>query len=183
MNTSGIIEVRGEREILLDDIMLAADEMDEKRRSERDERTGLDERLRVSGEKIRDQAMNRRESSSEATTPRKRQCTGDSDDEDSERMEQHILRQHDSTEKRFKIDEDRLQLEKRKEEREMAREKVDMERASRMERLEIQQFELDTKRLDMDRARLELETEKRKAGIEERRQTNIAFAAIAKKLL
>ena len=37
INASGIIEVRGEREVLLDDIVLAVDENDEKRRAERDE--------------------------------------------------------------------------------------------------------------------------------------------------
>ena len=51
---SCIIEVCGEREILLDDIIHAVDEHDEIRRAEREERTNLDERLLVSGEELRD---------------------------------------------------------------------------------------------------------------------------------
>ena len=45
----GINEVRGEREILLDDISLAVDEYNERRRSEREERTEQDRRFACAG--------------------------------------------------------------------------------------------------------------------------------------
>ena len=56
---SGIIEVRGERELLLDDFVLEIDEWSEQRRDERDEKTEFDKRLQNAGEEMRDRALNR----------------------------------------------------------------------------------------------------------------------------
>lgn len=53
----GIIEIQGERELLLDDIVLTVDEFKDERRSERDEKTNLDRRLRLVGETIRSNAL------------------------------------------------------------------------------------------------------------------------------
>ena len=111
----------------------------------------------MSGEEIRDQAMNRPGGSStegrHRSTPRKRQSAADSDDDDNERMAEHVRRQHESSQKRFKIEQHRLKLEQDKAEREMekaeresARDKIDMERASRMESLRERQLQLDPKR-------------------------------------
>lgn len=50
---SGIIEIREEREVLLDDIVLSKNEWSEKRCSEREERSGQDRRLALAGEEIK----------------------------------------------------------------------------------------------------------------------------------
>lgn len=63
VTAGGIIEVRGERELTFDDIILVVDEHDEKRRAERNERTELDERFRVRIKEMRDMAINRRAAS------------------------------------------------------------------------------------------------------------------------
>lgn len=51
---SGIIEIRGERELLLEDISLAVGEAVEQRRAEREEKSDIDRRLMVEGEQIRE---------------------------------------------------------------------------------------------------------------------------------
>ena len=51
--------MRGEREILLDDIVLEMDEWAEQRRSELEEKTELDERLQGAGEQMRERALSR----------------------------------------------------------------------------------------------------------------------------
>lgn len=105
---SGIIEVRGERELLLDDIVLAVDEWEEGRRAERDERTELDRRLREAGETIRSNALGRaclgsvdgeKEGSGEESL-RKRQrkrptAAVDSDDEGRSAITEHISEQRE----------------------------------------------------------------------------------------
>lgn len=60
VKASGMIEIRGEREVLLDDFVQAADDTDGKRRTKCEEPTGLDDRLRASGESLRNYAMARR---------------------------------------------------------------------------------------------------------------------------
>lgn len=52
VTASGIIEVRGESELLLNDIIIAVYEHNEKHLAEKDESTVLDERLRVMGEEM-----------------------------------------------------------------------------------------------------------------------------------
>ena len=56
---SGIIEVRGEREVLLDDVVLEVDEWSEQRRVQWDEKTGFEKRLQSAREEIRDRDLNR----------------------------------------------------------------------------------------------------------------------------
>lgn len=91
-SASGIIEVRGEREILLDDIVLAMNEADETRPVESEERTYLYQRLSAAGEEIRTRSVSRMSSSTPpdttkprngtpASQPRKRVSAHDSDDE------------------------------------------------------------------------------------------------------
>lgn len=64
---SGIIEIRRESEVILDDIKHTGDEIEEERRTGRDKRTGLNNILTKSGEKIRDLAMNRNDTSNTDT--------------------------------------------------------------------------------------------------------------------
>lgn len=54
---SGISEERTEKRMLLDDIVLAMDEIAERRRAERDEKTANERRLQEAGERIRLQAL------------------------------------------------------------------------------------------------------------------------------
>lgn len=69
ISASGIIEVRGALEELLNDIMLAIDKNEKQRRTEHDNRTELDGRLRNVGANIQemDSAMHRRRSSENRT--------------------------------------------------------------------------------------------------------------------
>lgn len=57
----GIIGVREERKVILDDIMLQVDEAEEQNQTERNNRTDLDERLRTTEGEMRNSALNRRE--------------------------------------------------------------------------------------------------------------------------
>ena len=54
---SGITEVRGEREVLSNDIVLEMDAWAEQRRSEREEKAEFDKRLQEAGEQMRDRAL------------------------------------------------------------------------------------------------------------------------------
>lgn len=172
LTATSIIEVRGERELLLDEIMHAVDEHDVNRRCERDERSQLDERLSVSGEEIRDSAMNPRRGSNDVTPTRKQFSAQDSDDDDSERFAEHVRTQHESEEKRLKLETKSLLLEKtrakkeaKNEEREARKDQLEYERVNLMEALQERRLNLDTQRFKMDRKRLDLEKEERMAAI------------------
>lgn len=59
---SKIVEVRGEREELLDNLAFDVNELEEKLRKDHNECTQLDKHLRAAGEKIRRDSANRRKS-------------------------------------------------------------------------------------------------------------------------
>lgn len=91
---SGINEVQGEREKLLEVIVLAIDEVDERRRTEQDERTELDKRLLAAGEEIREKAAARKTSEKRAEfrkLRKKRAIVVDLDEEEKDLMEDHIV--------------------------------------------------------------------------------------------
>lgn len=56
---SGIIELRGERKVLLDGIVQVIDEVEEGWRAERNEQTQLNKRLKEAGENMRNLAVQR----------------------------------------------------------------------------------------------------------------------------
>ena len=56
---SGVIEIRGEREVFLDDVVLEVDVWSGQRKVERDEKTEIGKRQRRAGEEKRDRALNR----------------------------------------------------------------------------------------------------------------------------
>ena len=158
---SGIIEVRGEREDLLDDIVLAMDEWEEKRRSERDARTELDKRLMEAGKEIRSMAVARNvrdasdKSPSEARKGRKRRAAVvESDDEEEDMIGEHIAARNEMEQKRIKLEEDRLNFEKSRDEREAAR-------ADRALEHEARRLKLDEKRMELEVARVAMEKEER----------------------
>lgn len=59
VTASCIIKIRGERELLLEDIVLSVYEREEERPAERDGRTDLERRLRVAGDTIGSNAFKR----------------------------------------------------------------------------------------------------------------------------
>lgn len=78
---------------------------------------------------------------------------------------------------------DRLALKKVKDERETNRDKVEMKRSIRLEEIQKRRLKLDTDRLQLDKSRMELEAEEWRAGIDERKQSTIAFPEIAGKFM
>lgn len=113
---------------------------------------GLDDILNKGGEEIRHQATNRKCASNNHTeTPRKLQSSEDSYEEYSERLAEHALSKHASSEKKFKLYCDRLDLEKSKEEVDEYMYTGEIERLTRMERFQERRQELDYERLQMDK--------------------------------
>lgn len=172
---SGIIEVRGEREQLLDDIVLAMDEWEEKRRSERDARTELDKRLMEAGEEIRSRAVARKDgdasdkSPSEIRKGRKRRAIAvESDDEEEDIIGEHIAARNEMEQKRFKVEEDRLNFEKSRDEREAVR-------ANRALEHEARRLKMDEKRMELEVVRAAMEKEERSAMV-------AVLSALVKKL-
>lgn len=192
---SGIVEVRGEREILLDDIVQAVDELEEQRRAERDERTKLDQRLTEAGERIRSSAVGMgtnipRVQLPSSSTPeltaspaaarnvapgRKRQAPQDSDDEDMSAIDQHIQVQREGDAKQMKLDEDRLALEKVRMDRED-------ERFRRRDEIDLKKVAIDQKRIELAERKEELERTERQATIDERKQMISLLQVLVKKL-
>ncbi|CAN8064467.1 unnamed protein product [Agarophyton chilense] len=137
---SHIIEVLGERETLLDDVMLAGDEYKEQRRNERDERTELDNRLLEAVRPIRENAMgtsklvdldwhsnhgNTERRANDANTPRTKKkrhrapVVVDSDEDQNNLISQHIEARREAECKSLKLKEERFDFEQRKKDREV----------------------------------------------------------------
>ena len=118
---SGIIEFRGEREVLTDDFVLQIDERSKQRRVERDEKTEFDKGLQNAGEEMRDRALNRgspgKEKSSSTrqmgTKKQKRRAPIDpAFAEQRELLIEHVQSKAEIENKRLKLDEDRLDFER-----------------------------------------------------------------------
>ena len=118
---SGIIEARGEREVLLDDVVLEVDEWSEQRWVQRDEKTGFDKRLQSAGEEIRDRDLNRcspgkEKSSSTRQMGMEKQKSRAAIDcafaEQRDLLIDHIQSKAEMESKRLKLDEDRLDFER-----------------------------------------------------------------------
>ncbi|PXF49215.1 hypothetical protein BWQ96_01004 [Gracilariopsis chorda] len=178
---SGIIEVRGERETLLDDLILEIDEFEERRRTERDEGTELDKRLVAAGAQMRARALSRersldRESGEESEQKRKkRPLIVDSDDEEQDMISAHIAARREIEGKRLKLEEDMFCFEQRREEREESR-------LQRAQELEEKRLTLEAKRIDMEEKRAAMDREQIKQYAAERTATLDVLAALAKKL-
>lgn len=182
---SGIIEVRGEREVLLDDIILEMDEAEEKRRSERDERTELDERLRAAGEDMRVRALSRKDSSEDAIDVdeigaegkgRKRRAVMlESDEEEKGMIEEHVKSRRILDEQRMQLEKDRLAFEQTRAERED--ERVMAQNANDAKRLLV-----DERRIDLEMERNAMDREERRGAMEERKGMLAVLSALAEKL-
>lgn len=108
--------MRGEREELLDDIVLVMDDKEEERMEERQERTTMDRRLQDSGDEIRIRAVgaiftnNEVEitppSSSNSIASRFRAF--ESDEDERRLLDDHIKQISEYESKRIKIDEQRM---------------------------------------------------------------------------
>ena len=185
---SGIIEIRGERELLLDDIVLTVDEWEEGRRAERDEKTDLDRRLCLAGETIRSNALNRaRHGSAEdekegfgeeglQMQQRKRKAAAvDSDDEDRSAITEHISEQREYDKKRLRLEEEKLEYSK-------ARELRESERWQKAHDKDLRRIAAEEKRIELEERRLDLEKEERKGVELERTHILSVLSALVKKL-
>ena len=191
---SGIIEIRGEREILLDDIVLSMNEWSEKRRSEREERTEQDRRLALAGEEIRNMAVGRQASpeieaengsrteelvstpgSSTRRRGRKRHLSFDSDEEEKAFLNKHVTARLEMEKRRAQLEEDRLNLERKKESRLEERIRRDQENESK-------RLCLEEKRIALEVEKTALEREKKQQAISERKEMIAVLGALVKKL-
>ena len=153
---SGIVEVRGERELLLEDIVLDVDEWEEGRRAERDERKELDRRLREAGETICSNALGRgclgsvdgeKDGSGEESL-RKRQrkrptAAVDSDDEGRSAITEHISEQREYDKKRLRLEEEKLEHSK-------ARDLRESERWEKAHSNDVRRIVVEEKRIELE---------------------------------
>ena len=128
-----LIKIRGEKEIVLSDVVLSMNLWSEKRRSEREPRTERERRLALAGEEIRNMAVGRQaspeaeaencsrteeqESTPESSTRRrgrKRIFSFDSDQEEKGFLTKHVTARREMEERRVQLEEDQLHLERKK---------------------------------------------------------------------
>ena len=174
---SGIVEVYGEKETLLDDLILEIDEHSEQERAEKGKRLEKEEKLKEAGENIRNMALKRssRDMGKETTNgvspggPKtRRRISYDSDDETTEAIVKDMKLRREQEDRRFKLEEKRLDLERKRAEED--RNRFDENR--------------DTKRrqLALDERKLEIEIEERKLAIAERTKMLEVLSGLADKL-
>ena len=181
---SGIIEIRGEREVLLDDIVLEMDEWAEQRRTEREEKTEFDKRLQGAGEEMREKALNRvspndgkGDSPSDGGVVRhKRRFSVDQrDEEHRDLLAAHVKTKADMEQKRLKLDEERLEFERWKGTEEA-------QRIRRSQEHDTKVLALNEKRIQLEVERAALDREERKSALDECKQIISVLGALAEKL-
>ena len=180
---SGITEVREEREVLLDDIVLEMDEWAEQRRSEREEKTEYDKCLQEAGEQMRDRALSRisppgmgdTPSGSSAEKKKRRFAMDERDEEQQDLLSKHVKEKANMEQKRLKLDEECFEFEKWKGEEEVLRVKQAQEH-------DMKVLALSEKRIDLEVERASLDREERKSALDERRQIISELGALAEKL-
>lgn len=187
-SASGIVEIRGEREELLDDIVLAVDEMEEGRRTEREERTTMDRLLQDAGEEIRNRAVGGLVEQSTVdniiTPPSSTNSVGasssrrrpfESDDEDRQLLDEHMKRMSDYESKKLKLHEEHMQFQRESE-------KNMTERLDRDQKFNERRLVLEEKRFQLMESRHVLDTEERKTTITERKEMTNLLSALAKEI-
>lgn len=182
---SGILEVRGEREVLLDDVVLEIDDVEEKRRAERNERTELDARLRAAGEHMRAAALTGTRSSAASVDDegngeeqrgwKRRAVVVDSEEDEKDAIEEHIEARRMMDMQRIELDKERLALEKEKAEREN-------ELALSQQSNDAKRICLDERRINLEVERNALDREERRSAMEERKGMLAVLGALVKKL-
>ncbi|PXF44571.1 hypothetical protein BWQ96_05648 [Gracilariopsis chorda] len=175
---SETIEVQSEKETLLEEIVLIIEEVNERHRTEQDERTELYERLLAAGEERRDKATSQNSSkeSTESRKPRKKQAVMvDSYKVEKDLIEEHMVARREVVAKRVRLVEERFAFDQRVEERNDAR--------------ALRQQEHDAKRLPLDQRRIEVGVERacmdmgeRFREMEERKRMIAVLDAVVKKL-
>ena len=180
---SGIAEVRGEREVPLDDIVLEMDECDEQERIERDEKTELDKRLAAAGVEMLEMAMNRvvptpkevELKDGEVHRAKRRVVEDPCSHEDQERFATHVSMREESDNKRLKHDQERLALDRKKDERESVRLRRAQDHESRV-------FALCEKRIELEIELAAFDREERKYALAERKQIIGVLGALPERL-
>ena len=172
---SGIIERHGEKEQLLDDLIMEVDEKEEAARAEKNEQNLHEKRLVAAGESIRGMALKRKSSPNEehgsdqvgeeaesapsSAKKFKRLRNSElshSDDKLSTGILAHVHGREEIERKKMVLEEQRVYLERQRQEKES-------------QRFEAMQA-ATCRRLELDEMRFELEKEERKQLIEERKQ-------------
>lgn len=184
---AGIIEVRGEKETLLDDVMLELDELEETKREERDGRKGLERRLLQTGEEVKARALSRSRwpSSTDVLcfkggTPgkhkrRRRAKSSQSNDKDRKLTRKHVGSCKDLEEKRLKMEEQPHDCEMKKGDRE----------AARMEQIqanECRRMAVDEKRVELEASHLVVDVEERTGMLAERKKVLSVLSVLVRKL-
>ncbi|KAI0561782.1 apoptotic chromatin condensation inducer in the nucleus isoform X1 [Gracilaria domingensis] len=176
---SGIAEIYGERENLLDDLILEIDEKAETARREREELEAKELRLIEAGEMIREKALHRssqlkrdnenQSSASQPSSKKSRQSERPQPDEAITKMiMEQSVEQDRREQQRFTLEQERLEVEKRRAARELERHEA---------------FKLESeRRIALEEQRFALERDERKQAMEERRHLLDIMAALSKKL-
>lgn len=182
---SGILEVRGEREVLLDDVFLEIDDVEEKRVAERDERTELDARLWVAGENMRAAALTGTRSSADSVDDegngeeqrrrKRRVVVVESEEDEKDAIEEHVEARRLMDMQRIELDKERLELEKERAQREN-------DRALSHQANDAKRISLDQRRLNLEVERNALDREERRSAMEERKDMLSVLGSLVKKL-
>ena len=175
---SGIIEPHGDKEVLLDDLILEIDEKEEASRAEKDERKETERKLIAAGDSIRTQALQRKSTDpsvddtvdgrDSAKKRKRRSEVVISDDDVTSSILQQSSERQTLEHKRIEIEEKRLELDRIKDDRER-------------EQFTVMQDER-ARRLALDERKFELDKEERRLAMEERKSMVEIMGLLEKKL-
>ncbi|CDF35739.1 unnamed protein product [Chondrus crispus] len=199
LNASGIIEVRGEKEVLLDDLLLEIDEHEESKRIEKEDRNAKERRLMEAGRLIRAQALQRHTNSGSSrgldsagegavddeeisanaerrkNTSKRRRVLCDSDGEEKVLMIQDMEARREAEKKRLDLESRRLELEQKREQRQQ-------EASERLAKAEERKILIEERKIGVEERKAEIDIEKRKEAIKERSSLVSVLTALCRKL-
>ncbi|KAI0556720.1 rab11 family-interacting protein 1-like isoform X1 [Gracilaria domingensis] len=177
---SGIAEEYGEKENLLDDLILEIDERTEQTRQEKAELQAKETKLIEAGEMIRSKALNR----SSKLKRKNHDVTGPESSFHSKRVKQVDALQSDDAITTLIMEQSREQQKRESERIRVEQERLEVEkcRAEReLERYETLKSESE-RRMALEEKRFELEKEERRQAMEERKHMLNIMAALSRKL-
>ena len=178
--SSGIMELYGELETLLDDLLLKIDEHGERERAGKDERLNMEKKLVEAGEEVRNMPLNMRDQSAGKTSdgvsptavPKAskttRRIVDESDDQATNALQKYLEPRRKQEDRRFKLEEERY--------------KIDTERVVEDGKRFYAGQELKRRKLELDEKKADVEIEERKIALLERRKMLEVLSGLAKKL-
>ena len=179
---SGIVEVYGERQQLLDDILLEIKEIGEEDRAEKEKKTEEDRRIQRAGENMRDSAMKRQERRKSSLSPGAQDRGSISDHEDIQLLKKDIQTRKDMDAAQLKIQEKRLCIKQKGDQHDAFYQRWTQKIEGRRVKVRERRTELEERRFVAEDLAREQRKETERLHLEERRALFSVHGSMSKKL-